>query len=69
MRQSKLGLLGQLCIMSALVIGSSPGTAHAQTAKVHARIDVTQSSRPVSRYEYGMFIEPIGNLVARTMWA
>ncbi len=69
MRKSKRGLLGQLCIMAALAIGSAPCPARPHTAGLHARIDVTQQSRPVSPYEYGMFIEPIGNLVARTLWA
>ena len=41
--------------------------AHAQSVKV--TIDGAARSDPVTRYEYGMFIEPIGNLVARTLWA
>jgi alpha-L-arabinofuranosidase len=32
-------------------------------------IDVRHESAPVSPLEYGMFIEPIGGLIARTLWA
>src|SRR3546814_5948482 len=32
-------------------------------------IHVDRQHEPVSPYEYGMFIEPIGSLVARTLWA
>ena len=41
--------------------------AHPQPIKV--TIDGARHSDPVTCYEYGMFIEPIGNLVARTLWA
>jgi len=50
------------------------GTALAATAPLAAEplrvsIDARAVSEPVSRYQYGMFIEPIGTLVARTLWA
>jgi alpha-N-arabinofuranosidase len=41
--------------------------AHPQPIQV--TIDGARRSDSVTRYEYGMFIEPIGNLVARTLWA
>jgi len=34
-----------------------------------ATIDATRTHDPISRYQYGMFIEPIGPLVARSLWA
>lgn len=43
--------------------------AHAAPKPVVARIDATKRSAPVSPYLYGMFIEPIGNLMTRTLWA
>lgn len=46
---------------------AGPFEGHAQ--QVHLTIDGSQRSDAVSRYEYGMFIEPIGSLVARTLWA
>ncbi|HEU4651810.1 MAG TPA: alpha-N-arabinofuranosidase, partial [Croceibacterium sp.] len=33
------------------------------------QVDASARSASVSPYEYGMFIEPIGNLVTRTLWA
>src|SRR6059058_1581684 len=36
---------------------------------VSVTIDGRRTSAPVTRYEYGMFIEPIGGLIARSLWA
>ena len=36
---------------------------------VTAIIDAGRRSDPVTQYEYGMFIEPIGGLIARSLWA
>jgi alpha-L-arabinofuranosidase len=33
------------------------------------RIDTSATQDPVTKYAYGMFIEPIGGLIARTLWA
>lgn len=40
--------------------------AHAEVA---AQIDLASPGTAVSPYEYGMFIEPIGGLLARSLWA
>ena len=53
----------------ALIAGAFALPATAQTAPVEVRIDATERAAPVSPYVYGMFIEPIGSLVARTLWA
>jgi alpha-N-arabinofuranosidase len=45
-----------------------PASAAAPQA-IAVRVDATRRAAPVTRYEYGMFIEPIGGLVARTLWA
>jgi alpha-L-arabinofuranosidase len=44
------------------------GAAHASTG-LSVRIDARHPHEPVTKYEYGMFIEPIGGLIARTLWA
>ncbi len=49
-------------------LGLAPAVV-ANTATVRASIDATRSSALVTRYEYGMFIEPIGSLIARSLWA
>src|SRR5438874_13836297 len=59
--------------IAAAALALAPGApakaviAHPQPIRV--TIDGARRSDPVTRYEYGMFIEPIGNLVARTLWA
>ena len=46
------------------------GSSQAQRVQpIAVRIDATARSAAVTPYEYGMFIEPIGGLVARTLWA
>ena len=42
--------------------------AHA-ASPLSVTIEGRQTSPPVTQYEYGMFIEPIGGLIARTLWA
>lgn len=55
--------------MAALGLGAQGMTSDARAQKVTAVIDASRRSDPVTRYQYGMFIEPIGGLVARTLWA
>ena len=55
-------------VMLPLALAFSPA-ARAEEAPIAVEIDATKPSEPVTPYLYGMFIEPIGNLVARTMWA
>ena len=49
-------------------LGFSP-VVIANAAPVSASIDASRVSAPVTRYEYGMFIEPIGTLIARSLWS
>ena len=51
--------------MSAINCLAAGSTASA----VIARIDTTRPARPTSRYEYGMFIENLGQLVYRSLWS
>ena len=53
--------------IAALMVGTP--VAAAPVAPVTVRVDTTQRATPVSPHEYGMFIEPIGGLVNRTLWA
>lgn len=41
----------------------------ARAAPLQMTIDAGHRSAAVTQYEYGMFIEPIGGLIARTLWA
>ena len=62
----KLGLIAVFVV---------PGLAYAQAAAqtspktIVANIDTTRVSEPVSKYEYGMFIEHIGSLIYRSLWS
>ncbi|MBW8881286.1 MAG: hypothetical protein JF615_07675, partial [Asticcacaulis sp.] len=70
--KTRLGLFAASVMLAQTI---SPLSARAGTEApgpvppVSVTIDGTQPQQPVSRYEYGMFIEPIGQLVARTLWA
>ena len=55
--------------MLALLPGMPAIAAVAHPQPIEVTINGAARSDPVTRYEYGMFIEPIGNLVARTLWA
>jgi len=57
---------GMACLSAALAQAPAARAADAPIAVV---IEGSQKSQPVSRYEYGMFIEPIGQLVARSLWS
>ena len=64
--------IATLCLM---VIPAVPGLVHAQAAaasspkKIEVTVDAAQVSPPVSKYEYGMFIEHIRTLIYRSLWA
>ncbi|MFL5239834.1 MAG: alpha-L-arabinofuranosidase C-terminal domain-containing protein [Rhizomicrobium sp.] len=53
----------------ALAPAAPAKAAIAHPQPIQVTIDGARRSDSVTRYEYGMFIEPIGNLVARTLWA
>ncbi len=61
-----------LAIAASVFLGA---TAHAQSASpqppspIIVNIDAQQTAAPVSKYEYGMFIEHIGQLIYRSLWA
>ncbi len=60
---------------AALLLTGTPVTGAAQQSaatapqKIKVDIDTRQTARPVSPYEYGMFIEHIGSLVYRSLWS
>jgi len=62
----------KLCLMAVLAV---PSLADAQAATapspgtIVATIDTTKVSEPISKYEYGMFIEHIGSLIYRSLWS
>jgi len=62
--------LRRILIATCLSAGLSlPLSVHAAEGPISVTIDGNQRSQAVSPYEYGMFIEPIGQLVGRTLWS
>jgi alpha-N-arabinofuranosidase len=61
--------------LSLMLISAVPCLAYAQAAAapppepIVATIDTTKVGQPISKYEYGMFIEHIGSLIYRSLWS
>ncbi len=49
--------------------GAAQENAAASPREIKVEIDTRQTARPVSPYEYGMFIEHIGALIYRSLWS
>ena len=63
-----------LFAVAALSLGSAVATAAQQAEPAAPKplmvtIDTAKTAAPVSKYEFGMFIEPIGPLIYRSLWA
>src|ERR1700724_3058616 len=68
--QRTLRSASAVAFLFALALGcGSSRAAEIQAEQVGLTIDAGNRSEPVTPYEYGMFIEPIGGLIARTLWA
>ncbi len=66
---------GQVALLAAATLGLWLTAARGQTTEapapipIVAAIDVQQTASPVSKYEFGMFIEHIGSLIYRSLWS
>jgi alpha-N-arabinofuranosidase len=60
-----------LAALVTAVVMASPSAAQdeAVPATIEAQIDVSKVAPPVSKYEFGMFIENLGTLVYRSLWS
>jgi alpha-N-arabinofuranosidase len=67
MKKSALISLAAAICIPALAAGTPP--AGRPPGPIVATIDTTRVGRPISPYEYGMFIEHIGALVYRSLWS
>lgn len=54
---------------SAVACAGAQGISPGASGGLRVVIDTTQAAAPVSQYEYGMFIEHIGSLMYRSLWA
>ena len=60
--------------LSAMLMPAVPWLAYTLAAAplpetIVATIDTTQVGQPISKYEYGMFIEHLGPLIYRSLWS
>jgi alpha-N-arabinofuranosidase len=53
----------------ALILGYGGQTGSAQSKRIEAVIDAGKTAPPISPYMYGQFIEHIGDLINRSLWA
>jgi alpha-N-arabinofuranosidase len=53
----------------AVTMSLNCAAAIGQSNSIAVNVDVSQTSAPVSKYEFGMFIEHLGPLVYRSLWA
>jgi alpha-N-arabinofuranosidase len=58
-----------LLLAGAVVAGAAQESAATLPRELKVNIDTRQTARPVSPYEYGMFIEHIGSLIYRSLWS
>ena len=54
-------------IGSAVAIFAQPEAG--APAQIEATVNTQQTAEPVSKYEFGMFIEHIGPLIYRSLWS
>jgi alpha-N-arabinofuranosidase len=58
-----------LLLAATVKLGAAQQNAENAPQQLKVEIDTQQSAQPVSRYEYGMFIEHIGALTYRSLWS
>src|SRR5581483_10569539 len=58
-----------LLLAGALQPGEAQQNSASSPKEIKVHIDARQAARPVSPYEYGMFIEHIGALIYRSLWS
>lgn len=55
--------------LGTIATASSLQAQSAAPAQIEATVDIQQTAEPVSKYEFGMFIEHIGPLIYRSLWS
>jgi alpha-N-arabinofuranosidase len=69
MRTNSLMKLGSIAVFVVPGLAYAQAAAQTSSKTIVANIDTTRVSEPVSKYEYGMFIEHIGSLIYRSLWS
>ncbi len=58
-----------IALVAILCLAYAPEPAMSATKTIVATVDTTKLSAPISKYEFGMFIEHIGSLIYRSLWS
>ena len=58
-----------LLLAGTLETGAAQQNGPSPPQELNVTIETQQTARPVSPYEYGMFIEHIGQLIYRSLWS
>jgi alpha-N-arabinofuranosidase len=69
MRTRDLVKLSAMLILAVSCLAHALAAAPPPPETLVAAVDTTKISEPVTRYEYGMFIEHIGSLIYRSLWS
>lgn len=69
MRTNNFSKLCLIVLMSVPCLAYAREAATPAAKTIVATIDTTKVSAPISKYEYGMFIEHIGSLIYRSLWS
>jgi alpha-N-arabinofuranosidase len=69
MSATRLGGFAAALALSGAALSSFAQGQQSPAQHIAATIDVHKPSAPVSKYQYGMFIEHIGELIYRGLWA
>jgi alpha-N-arabinofuranosidase len=67
-RIARLAVLAGAAVCLGSMAGRSQSSDKPVPQQIAASIEVRQTNEPVSKYEFGMFIEHIGSLVYRSLW-
>jgi alpha-N-arabinofuranosidase len=68
-RIARLAVLAGAAVCLGSMAGRSQSSDKPVPQQIAVSIDVRQTSEPVSKYEFGMFIEHIGSLIYRSLWS
>ena len=68
-RIARLAVLAGAAVCLGSMAGRSQSSDKPVPQQIAASIEVRQTNEPVSKYEFGMFIEHIGSLVYRSLWS
>ena len=65
----QIALFAASALWAGCALAAAQNTEATAPARLTVNIDARQTAEPVSKYEYGMFIEHIGTLVYRSLWS